>query len=128
MIKFILILSSPKKNLSSIYIDIMDNHKAKLFNKLRKVDIKRFFFVVLLILIVNIFYKDFLKSEDEQRTTSDYNLIQKYLINNTTNFMEKPFIWIHSTYEYNSRYWDSFGSRSNHKRNQLYINLTIKSL
>jgi hypothetical protein len=106
----------------------MEKHGGKIFNKLRKIDIKRFFFVIILIIVVNIFYKNLLDGEDEQRTSEDYSLIQKYLINHTAGINDKPFIWIHSTYEYNARKWESFGSRSSYKRNQLYLNLTIKSI
>jgi hypothetical protein len=106
----------------------MEKHGGKLFNKLRKIDMKRYFLVVLIVLLVNVFYKDFLNGEDEQRTSEDYKLIQKYLINNGSKFTNKPLIWIHSTYEYNSRKWASFGSRSSHTRNQLYLNLTINSI
>jgi hypothetical protein len=105
----------------------MENHRGRIFNKLRKVDFKKFFFMVLVIITVNVFYKDYLNGEDEQRSSEDYKLIQQYLIN-TPKIMDKPYIWIHSTYEYNSRKWASFGSRSSDKRNQLYINLTINSI
>lgn len=61
------------------------------------------------------------KSEDE--------LIRKYLLNESPLYgYNRPKLWIHTKYEYNSRKWKSFGSRSSTDLNQPYIHLTIKSI
>jgi hypothetical protein len=41
---------------------------------------------------------------------------------------KKPIMWIHIPFEYNSRYWQSFGSRSSFDVNQPYLHLTIRSI
>ncbi len=61
------------------------------------------------------------KGEDE--------LIRKYLLNESPLYgYNRPKLWIHTKYEYNSRKWKSFGSRSSTDLNQPYIHLTIKSI
>ena len=41
---------------------------------------------------------------------------------------KKPILWIHVPYEYNSRNWLSFGSRSSFDLNQPYLYLTARSI
>ena len=61
------------------------------------------------------------KGEDE--------LIRKYLLNESPLYgYNRPKLWIHTKYEYNTRKWKSFGSRSSTDLNQPYIHLTIKSI
>lgn len=55
--------------------------------------------------------------------------IQKYLLNESTlSKSKKPILWIHTPYEYNSRKWVNFGSRSSFELNQPYLYLTVKSV
>lgn len=42
--------------------------------------------------------------------------------------VKKPIMWIYTPYEYNSRNWMSFGSRSSYELNQPYLYLTTKSI
>jgi hypothetical protein len=59
----------------------------------------------------------------------EYDLVRQYLLNDSPLYgNNKPKIWIHSKYEYNSRVWKSFQSRSSTDLNQPYIHLTIKSI
>jgi len=56
-------------------------------------------------------------------------LIRKYLLNESPLYgYNRPKIWIHTTYEYNARKWESFGSRSSLDLNQPYLHLTVKSI
>jgi hypothetical protein len=41
---------------------------------------------------------------------------------------KRPILWIHLPYEYNSRDWSSFGSRSSFNLNQPYLYITLKSI
>jgi hypothetical protein len=67
--------------------------------------------------------KDKLEPEDE------YELIKKYMLNDNPLYgYNKPKIWIHTKYEYNSRVWKSFGSRTSTDLNMPYIHLTIKTI
>jgi hypothetical protein len=78
-------------------------------------------FIILLFLYEKIKYKN---------AKPDYNeLMQNYLLN-PENLVKskKPILWIHIPYEYNSRNWQSFGSRSSLELNQPYLYLTVKSI
>jgi hypothetical protein len=60
---------------------------------------------------------------------ANYDAIKKYLLNESDLAKsKKPIMWIHVPYEYNSRSWSSFGSRSNCDLNQPYLYLTVKSI
>ena len=59
---------------------------------------------------------------------NDYTGIQNYLDGATIKNSKKPILWIHVPYEYNSRKWLNFGSRSSFDLNQPYLYLTVKSI
>ena len=82
------------------------------------------FFVLFLVSIVgNKFKKNIANNNDE------YTLIKKYLLNESPLYKDnKPKLWIHTKYEYNSRIWKSFFSRSSFDLNQPYIHLCIRSI
>ena len=65
----------------------------------------------------------------ENSEHENYSQIKKYLLNDSTLAKsKKTILWIHVTYEYNSRQWSSFGSRSSTDLNQPYLYLTVKSI
>lgn len=70
--------------------------------------------------------------EDKRMRENDmgnYDAIQKYLGGDSSLADEKkPILWIPITYDYNSRNWISFGSRSSFELNQPYMYLTVKSI
>lgn len=58
-----------------------------------------------------------------------YQEFRQYLLNDRTfGKNKKPLLWIHVPYEYNSRHWESFGSRSSMELNQPYLHLTVRSI
>lgn len=57
-----------------------------------------------------------------------YNLVRKYLLNESGSVMGKPILWIHSDYAINSRNWKSFYSRNTKEGNQPYIDLCVESV
>lgn len=65
-----------------------------------------------------------IREEDKE----DYENIRQYLLNDDLGNSTKPILWIHIPYEYNSRNWLSFGSRSSLELNQPYLYLTVKSI
>jgi len=84
-------------------------------------------FVVLIIL--GIFYRRFEDKRIRQEERDNYETIRKYLLNSDSlGDNKKPIIWIHVPYEYNSRNWISFYSRSSFDLNQPYLYLTVKSI
>lgn len=69
--------------------------------------------------------------ENKQYSSHDsYETLKNYLLDQDTNLdtVKKPIMWIHIPYEYNSRNWSDFYSRSSFKLNQPYLYLTVKSI
>jgi hypothetical protein len=64
-----------------------------------------------------------------EESSDIHESIQKYLLDDDTlGKSKKPILWIHVPYEYNSRNWLSFGSRSSFDLNQPYLYLTVRSI
>lgn len=89
-------------------------------------------FVLLSIFIITlgILYQKYLDKKIYSIDTDDYSDIQKYLLKDTKYLLnsDKPILWIHIPYEYNSRNWYDFGSRSSSDLNQPYLHLTVRSI
>jgi len=83
------------------------------------------FLCVVLVTIVFLYrrYDD----KESAKNDDDYDDIQKHLIGSSPN-SKLPIIWIPIKYEYNSRHWSSFGSRSSFQLNQPYMYFTVKSV
>lgn len=89
-----------------------------------------------LFLISSILYKTILKKEEKDTASHYVNMINKYLINNTSSLgiNEKPPLWIHLHNDntvipsVNHRHWLSFKSRNTTDFNQPYQYLTIQSI
>jgi len=63
------------------------------------------------------------------KKSSPYTAIRNYLQNESSLAnAKKPILWIHIPYEYNSRVWSSFGSRSSFQLNQPYLHITVRSI
>ena len=94
-----------------------------------KKSITKYIIPIIIIVISTVLYNRYLEKQDRIKNTDNHDQIQKYLLNDddfSTN--KKPILWIHIPYEYNSRNWQSFGSRSSTDINQPYLLLTIKSI
>ena len=96
---------------------------------------KEFTNLLLLIIVafgIGFLYRRYEDKKMREDSDEDYQLIQKYLLNDDNlddfNKSKKPILWIHINYEYNSRDWLSFGSRSSFCLNQPYLYLTIRSI
>lgn len=86
-----------------------------------------YLFIVLLVLgfLYNRYEDKMAKAENNE----NYSAIQKYLLTDSSLAnSKKPILWIPITYEYNSRNWISFGSRSSFDLNQPYLYLTVRSI
>ena len=82
-----------------------------------------------ILIVVGILYKKFEDKRLKQEDVDIYESIQQYLLDDETlGKSKKPILWIHVPYEYNSRHWLSFGSRSSLDLNQPYLYLTVKSI
>jgi hypothetical protein len=83
----------------------------------------------LLIMIVGFIYNKYKKTIDIEEQYKDGELIQKYLLNDTSlTKNNKPILWIHIEFDKNARAWESFGSRTSDNLNQPYQYLTIRSI
>jgi len=83
-----------------------------------------------ILIVLGFVYKKLEQKRLNEEDIENYNVIKKYLLNDTKTLgkAKKPILWIHIPYEYNARNWKSFGSRSSHELNQPYLYLTVKSI
>ena len=85
-----------------------------------------------ILIILGILYKRYEDKRINEDNIDNYKLIQEYLLNDHElvgkKGIQKPILWIHIPYEYNSRKWLSFGSRSSYDLNQPYLYLTVRSI
>ena len=87
------------------------------------------FILFFILSVVGFLYRRFEDKERKQESGDIYETIQKYLLDDDTLAKsKKPIMWLHVPYEYNSRNWLSFGSRSSFDLNQPYLYLTVRSI
>ena len=55
-------------------------------------------------------------------------MIREFLLNDSVISNSKPIMWIHTSYDINSRYWPSFYSRNTKQLNEPYIQACVESL
>ena len=80
------------------------------------------FILFFILIVLGVLYKRFEDKRIKEEEGDTYESIQKYLLDGTTlGESKKPILWIHVPYEYNSRHWLSFGSRSSLELNQPYL-------
>jgi len=94
-----------------------------------KSSLTQIFILFFILIVVCMLYK---KMEDKNRmdeAKEDIDVINKYVLNEVTLAKTaKPILWIHVPYQYNSRKWATFGSRSSYDLNQPYLYLTVRSI
>ena len=97
-----------------------------------KMNMITYFLLVFIVLVILYLYQRYQHKIDRENISYNYNIIQKYLLSEPDDTrlekMGKPILWIFIDYEYNSRKWDSFGSRSSYQLNQPYLYLTVKTI
>ena len=90
------------------------------------------YFIGFIILVAfGILFQKYLEKQARTRygTSDNYNDVKQYLLNESSLAKsKKPIMWIYTPYEYNSRDWLSFGSRSSYNLNQPYLNLCVRSI
>jgi hypothetical protein len=86
-------------------------------------------YAILFLVGILFLYNRYSDKKLKSNTKEDYGSIQQYLLTESDLAKsKKPILWIHVKYEYNSREWISFGSRSSFNLNQPYMYLTVKSI
>jgi hypothetical protein len=92
-------------------------------------NIQNLFILFFILIVVGFLYRRFEDKRMREENQENYEAVQKYLLDDVTlGKSKKPILWIHVPYEYNSRKWLSFGSRSSFDLNQPYLYLTFKSI
>lgn len=87
------------------------------------------FILFFVLIVLGFLYKRFEDKRIKEESSNINEAIQSYLLDDVTlGKSKKPILWIHIPYEYNSRKWLSFGSRSSFDLNQPYLYLTVKSI
>ena len=89
----------------------------------------RYVFMLVMLVLVGSMHDKFINYESETTDESHYELVKKYLLNNSSLARSKlPILWIHVPAEINSRWWQSFYSRNTKCLNQPYQHITIKRI
>ena len=87
--------------------------------------------IVIFIIIIMCCYL-YKKYEDKMliKENDEYYLIRKHFLieEDSITLSKKPMMFIHIDYEYNSRNWMSFGSRSSCELNIPFLYFTLKSI
>ena len=87
------------------------------------------FILFLILAVIGFLYRRFEDKRLREENRDNYRAIQDYLLDDVTlGKSKKPILWIHVPYEYNSRDWLNFGSRSSFDLNQPYLYLTVRSI
>ena len=92
-------------------------------------NLQNLFILFFILIVLGFLYRRFEDKRMREENKDNYEAIQKYLLDDVTlGKSKKPILWIHVPYEYNSRKWLSFGSRSSFDLNQPYLYLTVRSI
>ena len=87
------------------------------------------FILFFILIVLGFFYKRFEDKRIREENTDINIAIQNYLLDDETlGKSKKPILWIHVPYEYNSRKWLDFYSRTSFDLNQPYLYLTVRSI
>ena len=96
-----------------------------------KIDPKRipfYFFIFIIVLIISTIGKMITCKFDGLEKDDEYELIRKYLLNDTSYGNNKPKLWIHSKYMNRSQVWKSKETSCSSELEHPYINLTVESI
>ena len=85
---------------------------------------------ILIILFVGFLYNRWEEKNKDKEQVNGYELVQKYFIGDKKSLgkIKKPFLWIHVSYDWNARKWESFYSRNTLNLNQDYLYLTLRTI
>lgn len=91
--------------------------------------IANYIIIFVIFIALCILYQRYLDKKSLLMDDIDYDVFKSHLLEESSLAKsKKPILWIHIPYEYNSRSWSSFGSRSSYDLNQPYLYLTVKSI
>ncbi len=90
--------------------------------------IVNYILVFIAVTAIGMLYDRYSKKFYPDEELDKYNLVRKYLLNESDSLDGKPFLWIHSKHKVNARDWDSFYSRNTKRMNQPYKDLCVESI
>ena len=94
-----------------------------------KMNYSKYLVTIAVVIGTGMLYRRYQDSEKRKLSKENYELIKKYILNDSSLAnLKKPILWVHIPYSKNAREWDSFGSRMTYNLNQPYLNLTIKTM
>jgi hypothetical protein len=94
-----------------------------------KINYSKYLVTIVVVIGTGMLYRRYQDSEKRNLSKENYELIKKYVLNDSSLAnLKKPILWVHIPYSKNAREWDSFGSRMTYNLNQPYLNLTIKTM
>tara|TARA_X000000368_G_scaffold194831_1_gene153736 strand:+ start:408 stop:1379 length:972 start_codon:yes stop_codon:yes gene_type:complete len=91
-------------------------------------NIVNYLLVFIAVTTIGMLYDRYNKKFYPDEELDKYNLVRKYLLNESESMTSKPFIWLHSKHVINSRNWASFNGRSSRDLNQPYKDLCVESV
>ena len=96
-----------------------------------KIEAKRipfFIFIFIVVLIISTFGQKLADRFDRFNKDDEYELIRKYLLNDSSFGNNKPKLWIHSKFMNRSQVWKSNETASSTELEHPYINLTVETV
>ena len=90
--------------------------------------IVNYILVFIAVTAIGMLYDRYSKKFYPDEELDKYNLVRKYLLNESESIAGKPFLWIHTKHKINARDWESFNSRNSAKLNQPYKELCVESI
>ena len=96
-----------------------------------KIEAKRipfYFFIFIIVLIISTFGKKLTDKFDSLKKNDEYELIRKYLLNDSSFGNNKPKLWVHSKFMNRSQVWKSNETSASSELEHPYINLTVESI
>ena len=83
----------------------------------------------IILIAIGMLYNKFKIKMGTLDETDHYDLVRKYLLNDSSlATSKKPILWVHIEYDVNGRWWPSFCSRNTKCLNQPYFYLTLQTL
>ena len=86
--------------------------------------------IISIVAVLLFLHRRMLEKQGKMSEITDYSTIRDILEEQRDDLAQskKPIVWIHIPYEYNTRNWQSFGSRSTYDLNQPYLYVTIQTI
>ena len=89
----------------------------------------KYIYIFVIIFVILFLFQRYQNKIARENPTDGFHSMQKYLLNDPNLAKDKkPILWVCLEYDYNSRSWLSFGSRSSNNLNQPYLYLTARTI